>query len=104
MILELRSIQWPADKKVEDAITALGKAALGDNVPPLQYNREQMYEWLGDVEERIDDKDFHEAVKILVGSVLRENAPREPYSEEVNEAARNVGKAYQAACSKAVCY
>ena len=38
MILELRSIQWPVDKKVEDAITALGKAALGDNVPPLQYN------------------------------------------------------------------
>ena len=104
MILELRSIQWPVDKKVEDAITALGKAALGDNVPPLQYNPQQMYEWLGDVAELIDDKDldFHEAVKDLVGYVLPENAPREPYSEEVYEAARNVGKAYEAACSKAV--
>ena len=64
-----------------------------------------MYEWLGDVAERIDDKDYSTGPsKILVGSVLRENAPREPYSEEVYEAARNVGKAYEAACSKAVCY
>ena len=109
MILEIRSVYWPVDKKFDDAITALGKAAGGDNMPPLRYNREQVYERLGDIAEVyqtgfIDEKDFHEAVKDIVGFVLRENAPREPYSEEIYEAAQNVGKAYEAARSKVVCY
>jgi hypothetical protein len=108
MTLELRSIQWPADKEFDDAIRALGKAAVGDNVPPLRYNRDQVYELAGDVAEAYQtglvDENLHVAVRVLVGSVLRENAPREPYSDEVYEAARNVAEAYETACSNAFCF
>jgi hypothetical protein len=48
-----------------------------------------------DDECRLFIKKFDDLITGLVVAVVGENVPREPYSDEVYEAARKVGKAYR---------